>query len=179
MSWKHGYTPRCPHCQKNISGKDLCSLWLHRLPDHSQAHDFYSKRRLLVRMWNEGRGCKETQLFDREVFIRIRAYAVSLWNSKWRFPEQPKYFWGEMFGHLSRTISCVCSSSKKAPSSISRIPCSKTWSTSPHQARGVLFCHTTCMYFSLLSSNINDWMFEHYGAFRIALSYCYVVNQAT
>ena len=37
-----------------------------------------------------------------------------LWKPKWCFPEEPKYFWGEMFGHLSRTISCVCSSSKKA-----------------------------------------------------------------
>ena len=42
-----------PHYHQNIVEKAVCSLWYHRLPDHSQAHDFYSKRRLHVRMWKE------------------------------------------------------------------------------------------------------------------------------
>ena len=51
-AWLHTAMSPLP---ENISEKALCSLWLHRLPDHSQAHDFYSKMRLLVRMWKEGR----------------------------------------------------------------------------------------------------------------------------
>ena len=47
---------------------------------------------------------------------------------------------------------------------------------SPYQAQGVLFCHTTCMYFAL-PSNMNDWMFGHYDTFHIALSSYYVINQ--
>ena len=47
---------------------------------------------------------------------------------------------------------------------------------SPPQARGVLFCHTSCMYFAL-HSNMNDWMFGHYDTFHIALSSYYVINQ--
>ena len=38
---------------------------------------------------------------------------------------------------------------------------------SPHQARGILFCHTTYMYFALLPSNMNDRMFGHFDAFLI------------
>ena len=45
----------------------------------------------------------------------------------------------------------------------------------PHQAWGVLFCHTTCMYFDLLPTNINDWMCGNHDAFRIVLSYYYYV----
>ena len=50
MSRKRGYTPRCTHYHNNTSEKALCSLGLHRLPDHSQAHDCYSKRRQHVPM---------------------------------------------------------------------------------------------------------------------------------
>ena len=54
MSLMRGYTPRYPHYHQNIFEKAVCSMWYHRLPDNSHAHDLYSKRRLHVRiMWEE------------------------------------------------------------------------------------------------------------------------------
>ena len=41
------------------------------LPDHSQAHDFYSKRRQHVRMWrNKEEGTRGHSLLTAQVFIR-------------------------------------------------------------------------------------------------------------
>ena len=78
MSWKHGYTPRCPHCQKIYFREGFVFPVASSSPWPLSGEWFCSKKRLLVRIWKEGRGCKETPLFDCEVFIRMRAYAVSL-----------------------------------------------------------------------------------------------------
>ena len=102
------------------------SLWLHRLPDQPQAHDFFSKQRLLVRsMWNYVESDQGATLFDREVFIRIHTHTCIRRILKWRFPEQPKYFRHETFRYFRATTSCRSPSSRKTPSSISKIHCLK------------------------------------------------------
>ena len=59
------------------------SLWLHRLPDQPQAHDFFSKQRLLVRsMWNYVESDQGQRFLTAKfsyVYIRIRAYG-KYWN---------------------------------------------------------------------------------------------------
>ena len=99
------------------------SLWLHRLSDQPQAHDFFSKQRLFVRMWNYVESDQGATLFDREVFIRIHTHTCIRQILKLCFPEQQKNSSDETFGHLRATTSCRSLSSKNAPSSISKIHC--------------------------------------------------------
>ena len=100
------------------------SLWLHRLPDQPQAHDFFSKQRLLVRsMWNYVESDQGATLFDREGLLRIHSHTCIRQILKWCYPEQPKNSSDETFGHLRATTSYGSPSSKKAPSSISKIHC--------------------------------------------------------
>ena len=58
-----------PHYHQNISVKAVCSLWYHRLPDHSQAHDFYSKRRLHVRITRKEEAQGVTAFWVRSIHM--------------------------------------------------------------------------------------------------------------
>ena len=77
MSRKRGYTMRCPHCHKNIPEKALCYLWLYLLPDHSQAHDFYSKKHCLY-VCERKKECSRGDSFLTAKYSYKHEYGLSL-----------------------------------------------------------------------------------------------------
>ena len=91
---------------------------------------------ILVQTWNGLKG-------HWEVYFRIRLPSVDMpvHKASSRIAVE-SIIKGWLFRHIGQTREAL----------------------SPYQARGVLFCHTTCMYFAL-PSNMNDWMFGHNDVF--------------
>ena len=78
MSRKRGYTPRCSHYHQNVFEKAVCSLWYHRLPNNSHAHDLYSKRRLMYVLRGRKREQGVKALWVRTVHTHTCIHTASL-----------------------------------------------------------------------------------------------------
>ena len=92
-------------------------------------------------------------LFDCEVFLRIHTHTCIRQILNLCFPEQPNYFRHETFRYLRATTSCGSLSSRKAPSSISKIHCfyeNNSMKDIPHTAPSA-FWHKLCSWLTQLA----------------------------